>query len=288
MTHATGISAGTRRAARAGRARPRLAALLLTALVGSATAAPPSGAVPVGPALVVSGGAATRGTFTLSAPVRLDLRAIDVLTTGTYGGVFIRSESGVDYGGGLWARALDAAPAPPALYERARPLYGRYWAQPTLPAGTYRVDLVGDAATEASIPLLEGSATTVRTSEPGSHVLRTVTADVAPDVDTDTDTTAVTYAFTKPARSLSFVVGEFSSTLTTENPSIWLCLRQSRTGRCMTQATSGMPATTGGGLGIDSMLRPTRRAQAWRAEVSVSTRTSNGGRLALAYLQLGP
>jgi hypothetical protein len=271
------------------RTRPRVLLALAALLLLGAPAVPAATAGPLD-SLVVSGAAATRGTWTLAAPVKLDLRAIDVRTTGTYGGVYIRSASGVDYGGGVWVQALHQGALPagaPAVRSRAKPLYGAQWGQPTLPAGTYTVHLLGDATTEVTVPVVEGAGATVTTSTPGSQVLRTVGADVAADSDAGTETTSVRYPFTKPAKTLSFVMAEFSSTLGTEAPSIALCLRQSRSGRCASMGTSSGPSTTGGGVGIDTVLRPARRAQGWRADVSVSSTTTNGGRLALAYLQLG-
>jgi hypothetical protein len=260
----------------------RIRAGLLAVAVVCGLGTVPARALPVDPSpvLVVRGSGPATATFTLAAPVRLDLHGASIAAAGTYGGVFFRSGRR-DYGGVLWVDALDPTPTSAAsgYWER----YGSARPQPTLPAGTYTAYLLGDAATAVTIPLLSGPSLDVSATGPSRQVLRTAHASVAPSAAATTTPVGLTFA--QPRSMAVFVFGSYSARYES-GLSTSLCLARPGSARCRVAGRTTGPAMTGGGVADGTELAPGAIAGTWDLRYAVTTQTSAGGDLALAVLQL--
>ena len=273
--------------------RPVPSRALCGALLACGLLAAPTAAGPLDPpALVVSGSGPAVATFTLRAPVRLDLYRAEVTSmAGSYGGVFIRSAtSTATYGGVVRIRALNTSMYPegtPGSRQSHDILDGHYGPQPTLPAGKYQAYLLADGAAEVRIPLMEGSALALRATAPSRQRLHTELHDLPADTDPDVDTFGRTYPFSRPVKAFSFLFGQFTARIDSEDVSVELCLASTPpkcNARVVNEAGGLMHQAT---ASVSTKLWPEKwSAGRWQLSVTVKSTISGGGRAALAYLQL--
>jgi hypothetical protein len=236
---------------RAARSLLLTAALLATALPGTATAAP---------LLVVSGTGATTADFTLDTAVTFDYSSAVITGGGRYGGFALYAASGRDYGGVVALPDL-SGPVQPMTADPPTVFGGRT----RLPPGRYRVYLIADKDVVVRLRLIAGDGADVHTTKPYRRTYAVARHAVRPG-----DTTgALRLPIAVNARTKSYVFARYSGGTADNTVRACLARRGARCGRDDWSVTTTGPAfgTTQSGLGLPAWS--VARSRDVRAEVSV-------------------